>query len=258
MPEFTSHVPGTLCWVELATKDQNAAKAFYSALFGWHPNDNDMGPGGTYTIFQLNGRDAAAGYTMRAEEAAAMPPHWNLYISVESADAAAERAKELGGSVIAEPFDVMTHGRMAVIADAAGAVFCVWQPINNIGVGVKDEAGGLCWADLSAPDQNQAMGFYHKLFGWTFMPGDDNYQHIQNGETFIGGIPPAQFRDPKIPPHWLVYFQVDDCNASTDKAKELGANVVLGPFAMGDVGHITVLMDPQGAAFAIFQQSQTE
>ena len=63
MPVITSFPEGTFCWIELATTDQTAAKNFYSSLFGWTPNDFPMGPGDFYTIFKLDGRDAAAGCT---------------------------------------------------------------------------------------------------------------------------------------------------------------------------------------------------
>jgi tRNA U38,U39,U40 pseudouridine synthase TruA len=64
MPTITQHAPGAFCWPELGTTDQNAAKAFYSGLFGWTFRDTPMGPGVVYTIFQLDGRDAAALYTL--------------------------------------------------------------------------------------------------------------------------------------------------------------------------------------------------
>lgn len=257
MPHFTAHEPGSFSWVELATSDQQAAKAFYSALFGWAAVDSAIGPDEVYTMFRLEDRPAAAGYTMRPDEAALAPPHWNIYITVENANATAARGTELGGHVFCEPFDVMTHGRMATIADPTGAVFQIWQPLNHIGFGIRDEASGFCWADLNTSDQSAAMGFYHKLFGWNFMPGEDNYVHIRNGENFIGGIPPGQYRDANTPPHWLVYFQADDCAASTEKAKSLGANILTGPFTMDNVGECSVMADPQGAVFAIFQPAQT-
>ena len=257
MPHFTSHEPGSFCWVELATSDQQAAKAFYSALFGWVAVDSPIGPDEVYTMFRLEDRPAAAGYTMRPDEAAIAPPHWNLYVAVENADATAALATELGGKVFCEPFNVADHGRMVTIADPTGAVFHAWQPMNHIGMGIKDQAGCFCWADLNTSDQQAAMGFYHKLLGWNFLPGDDNYVHVRNGENFIGGIPPAEYSSAAAPPHWLVYFQVDDCAVSTDQAKALGAEVLNGPFDLDNVGTITVLSDPQGAAFALFQGALT-
>jgi hypothetical protein len=91
------------------------------------------------------------------------------------------------------------------------------------------------------------------MFGWTTTPGESGYLHIRNGEQFIGGIPPGQQAGSNAPPHWLIYFQVADGAASTSKAKELGANILFGPSHMENVGHISVVADPQGAVFALFQ-----
>src|SRR5438270_13648929 len=105
MPHIEKHAPGAFCWIELGTSDQNAAKSFYSALFGWTYEDFPMGPDGFYTIFKLNGRDAAAAYTLRPQEREqGVPPHWNLYVAVESADDKAKRAAESGAKVLAQPF----------------------------------------------------------------------------------------------------------------------------------------------------------
>jgi len=110
MPKIEKHAPGDFCWVELGTTDQTNAKNYYSSLFGWTPVDFPMGPNEFYTMFQLNDGDAAAEYTMRPEERSMVPPHWNLYVAVVSADDTAKLAAELGGKVIAPPFDVMTSG----------------------------------------------------------------------------------------------------------------------------------------------------
>ena len=95
-----------------------------------------------------------------------VPPHWNLYIAVESADAAAERAADLGATILEPPFDVQNFGRMAVIQDPAGAIFCVWQAKTHIGISVRDEPGSLCWADVNTSDPAKAAAFYSGLFGW--------------------------------------------------------------------------------------------
>src|SRR5262249_50716061 len=106
------------------------------------------------------------------------------------------------------------------------------------------------------PDQNAASDFYSKTFGWKIAPGEHDtsgYLHISNGDEFIGGIPPAAHRNPNAPPHWLLYFQVDNCDASTAKAKELGAKVHLEPMTMEGVGRWSIIGDPHGAVFSLFQ-----
>src|SRR6478672_10866447 len=228
MAVIDRHPPGSFCWIELATTDQASAKKFYTSLFDWKVNEFPMGPGEMYTIFRMDDRDAAAAYTLRPDQRSqGIPPHWLLYISVNSADDAAAKAAQLGGKVCAPPFDVMDVGRMAVIQDPTNTVFAVWESKKHQGIGVAGVPGSLCWADLSTPDPARAQPFYEGLFGWKISAGEKDpsgYLHIQNGETFIGGVAPAQFRDPQAPPHWLIYYYVSDVDASTDKAKQLGAS----------------------------------
>lgn len=259
MPHIDQHKPGSFCWIELATTDQNAAKEFYGALFGWAAKDFPMGPDSVYTMFQLAGQDASAAATLRPDlRAAGVPPHWMIYIQVQSADTTAERAAKAGGKILAQPFDVMDVGRMAVIQDPTGAVFCIWQPNKGTGIHVVGEHGSLCWADLNTPDPARARRFYGDVFGWTFAEDTHSdppsgYVHIQNGEEAIGGIPPLRPESAQIPPHWMSYFLVTECDAASAKAKQLGAKFCLGPMTIENVGRMSILSDPQGAAFAIFQ-----
>jgi hypothetical protein len=259
MPKVESHAPGAFCFVELASLDQNQAKSFYEPLFGWSHVDYPMGPDSFYTMFQTGGGDAGAAYTMREEERSQAPPHWNLYVAVADADDAAKRAAELGGTIIAAPFDVPGQGRMAVIQDPTGAFFCIWQGTNSIGITVLGESGTLCWADLNTAEPELAKTFYEGLFGWSIVTSQNDpsgYLHIKNGEEFIGGIPPASDRDPSIPPNWMIYYQVDDVDATAATAKELGGTEYLAPMTMEGVGRMAVIADPQGASFAIFKSAR--
>src|SRR5438270_12072137 len=147
MPRVDFHAPGSFAWVELATTNQEAAKRFYTSLFRWSSVDSPMAPGEIYTIFQLEAGPAAAALQIKPQEAA-IPPHWHVYVGVESADDAVAKARELGGKIIEGPFDVSTYGRAAVIADPTGAVFSVWQPKTHPGIGVSGEPGTFCLADL--------------------------------------------------------------------------------------------------------------
>ncbi|MDQ1474245.1 MAG: uncharacterized protein QOJ99_5725 [Bryobacterales bacterium] len=248
------HAHGDFSWIELGTTDPNAAKHFYTSLFGWDFVDSPMGPNDFYTMFTLDGRNAAAAYTLRPEQTlGGVPAHWNLYIDVASADDTSTRATELGASIKAGPFDVFTFGRMAVLADPTGAVFSVWEARSHPGIGIADKHGSLCWADLSTSDPATGARFYAELFGYELEPGDGGYLHIKNRHQYIGGVQPAERRDPNSPPHWLIYLQVDDCAGSTEQAKTLGASIYMGPMDIPKVGIMTVLADPQGATFALFQ-----
>ena len=257
MAQIDKHAPGTFCWVELETINQNAAKSFYGSLFGWTFADSPIGPSGIYTIFKLGGRDAAAAYTQQeAERASGVPPHWNLYIAVEDADAAAARAVELGGTLAAPPFDVMTHGRMAIVIDPTGAAFCLWQAKQNPGIGVMGENNTFVWADLITGDRAAAKRFYESLFGWKIFPGagkdESTYLHITANEKGIAGIKPSSMHRPGVPPHWTPYFMVADADATTATAQAQGAKVYAAPMNVDKSLRIAVLADPQGAVFSLF------
>jgi len=251
MPNVESHAPGNFCWVELATNDQPGAKKFYQTLFGWGAEDQPMGPGETYTLFKQRGRDVAAGYSLRPEQKG-VPPSWLVYVRTASANDSAARAMELGGTVVAAPLDVFDAGRMAVLQDPTGAVFAVWEARRNIGLGVIDEPGAFCWAELMAKDLPRCATFYKSLFGWGTRD-DPRYTEWTLGDRSIGGMIEIQKDWGNVPPHWLVYFQVDDCDASVEKARSLGAKVTMGPQDFPGVGRIALLSDPQGASFYVIK-----
>jgi predicted enzyme related to lactoylglutathione lyase len=253
MGERTQYTPGTFCWTDLTTTDQDAAKAFYGGLFGWEAEDMPMGEGAFYSMMRVGGKDVAAiAPQPQQQRDAGVPPAWNSYVSVESADAAAERAKELGATVHAPAFDVFEAGRMAVIQDPQGAFFEVWQAGQHFGAKLVNEPGALCWNELSSPDIEASGAFYRDLFGWTVAPFEgspDPYLVIQNGDRGNGGIRPLD--PPGMPPNWLVYFAVDDIDAGLAKVEELGGTKMVGPVDIG-IAKIGVVQDPQGAAFALY------
>ncbi len=257
MPFIEKHAPGTFCWIELGTTDQPTAKHFYHTLFGWTACDVVIGPNSVYSRFQLEGCDVGGAYTLRHEQQSkGVQPHWMLYIAVDSADEAASSAASLGGSILTAPSDVLDEGRMAVLQDPSGAVFSVWQARSHAGTGVGGVDGTLCWADLITPDPARAREFYSALFGWKLVMSEtesSGYLHISSGEEVIGGIPPAQNRDPNIRPYWLGYFAVSDCDKAAATAMRNEATSCVPPVTLDNVGRLAVITDPEGAVFAVFR-----
>jgi uncharacterized protein len=251
MPNVDAHAPGRFCWVELATTDQAEARTFYRSLFGWEAGEQPMGPGETYTLFRKSGRDVAAGYRLRPDQKG-VPPSWQVYVRVASADEAAARTTSLGGTVLAPPFDVFDAGRMALLRDPGGAVLAVWEARRNTGLGVVDEPGAFCWAELMAKDLAGSASFYTSLFGWGTR-GDARYTEWTLGDRSIGGMLEIQQDWGEVPPHWLVYFQVAACDASVERATSLGAKVTTAPRDFPGVGRLALLSDPQGASFYVIQ-----
>ncbi len=248
MGERTSYVPGTFSWVDLATSDLDAAKAFYSALLGWEYEEMPGGDGGVYVMARLDGRDVAALYATNEQ-----PPHWNTFVTVQSADEAARLAGELGASVIAPPFDVMDAGRMAVVQDPGHAVVAVWEARRHPGAALVNAPGALTWNDLITPDAEEAARFYGEWLGWTLEEKANGYRVIRNGERTNGGIQPLgpEVMGPDVLPHWLPYFGTDGLERAVGRVRELGGQVLLGPVSVPP-GEEVVIADPQGATCALW------
>jgi len=257
MQETTDFKPGTFCWVELATTDANAAKSFYSQLFEWTFKDNPVSPEMVYTMVQLDGKDVGGLYQMTPDMTGqGIPPNWLSYVSVKSADETTEKAKTDGATVLNGPFDVFTIGRMSVIKDPTGAVFALWQPGTHKGAGIYNVPNTFCWNELATRDTKKAGDFYSSVFGWnknTKQFGPMEYTIFENEGRGNGGMFAITPEMGNLPPHWLTYFAVDDCDAKVRKATELGARVMKPADDIPGVGRFAILLDPPGAAFAIIK-----
>ena len=255
MSQRTSYSPGTFSWADLTTPDQEAAKTFYSTLFGWVPDDQPVGDGIHYSLMKREGQDAAAISPQPVQQReAGVPPMWNSYITVRSADEALARAKALGATVHAEAFDVMDVGLMGVVQDPQGAFFLVWEPRRSIGATVVNAPAALSWNELHVPDLDAAEAFYGELFGWTTEPLANSpipYRVIKNADGHTnGGM--SSSAPPGTPPHWLVYFGVESVDTALGQVGELGGSTVMEPTDIGPAGRIAVARDPQGAVFALY------
>jgi predicted enzyme related to lactoylglutathione lyase len=257
MTEVSRHEPGAFCWAELATTDDGSAKKFYTTLFGWGFEDSPAGSDMIYTTWKKKGKSVGAMYKQGPQEKG-VPPHWNTYVSVASADASAKKAGELGGKVVLEPFDVMEFGRMAIAQDPQGAMISLWEARKHIGAEVVNEPNTLCWAELDTTDMHSAEKFYTGLFGWGVKRGGEAanetaYTEWQHDGRSIGGMMKIPKEWGPVPPNWLVYFASSDVDATAKKTGELGGAAIVPPNDIPDMGRFAVLRDPQGAVFAVFR-----
>jgi predicted enzyme related to lactoylglutathione lyase len=254
MPEMASYQPGQPSWIDLSSKDLDASKRFYGELFGWATSDPGPEAGG-YTIFTLRGKDVAGLGPIMME---GQPAAWMTYVNVVDADATIAVVKEAGGTVFVEPMDVMDVGRMAVFADSTGAALALWQPKSHQGSQIANEPGSFCWNELQTRDVEGAKRFYAATFGWggnTVDTGGMAYTEWKLGEATVGGMMAMPAEVPaEVPPYWLTYFAVDDCDASLDKATGLGATTLVPPMDI-PAGRFAVLVDPSGAAFGVIAMS---
>jgi predicted enzyme related to lactoylglutathione lyase len=254
MGKRTSYTPGTFSWVDLATTDGPAAKAFYAGLFGWEMEDNDAGGGAVYTTCRLDG-DAVAGLYEMTEEmrATGAPANWLSYVTVADADGAVARVRELGGGAIDDAFGVLDVGRMAVLNDPQGAVFAVWEPRSRIGAERVNGVGCLCNNELATSDLDAACSFYADAFGWTTEridtgPGGPEIVAAYNDGTLNANFSAAR---PGEPPHWRVYFGVESTKAAIERVRGLGGTALLEPVPV-PAGSFAIARDPHGAVFALF------
>ena len=248
---------GNFCWPELATTDSTAAKVFYGALFGWSSYDVPTAAG-FYTIFQVDGLDAAAAYQMGPQQTA--PPHWNSYVVVASADATCAEAETLGAHILMAPFDIPNVGRMAFLRDPGGASIALWQSGEHHGAGVFDRPGALCWTELKTRDTEQAAAFYTALFGWRAVPQADfgmPYTMFYQGEEPVGGMMGMEGTNwANVPSAWMPYIVVPDVEAVAGVAIAHGGRLLVPPTEIPTAGRFAMVKDRQGAAISFIQLAE--
>lgn len=259
------HPHGLFAWADVTLTDPEAGREFYTALFGWESTDQHDEDGTyVYTLFTKDGKRAAGLGPAPQGAGSGMPPAWMSYINVDDIDAVLSDAEDNGATVILGPMDVMTSGRMAVIADPEGAVVAFWQPGDHQGAEVFNESGALTWNELATRDTAAAKEFYGAVLPWTFTLNDRspteywviNLDGKEGDDPTNGGILAMNEEWDAIPANWMPYFAVDDTAAAATRVGELGGTVLVPPFDT-PMGTIAVVSDPQGAAFSLWGLSST-
>jgi predicted enzyme related to lactoylglutathione lyase len=250
MADTATAIANKVAWVDLATKDPAAARDFYGKLFGWNIEVNPDPQYGGYALAKISGEDAAGiGGTQSPDQ----PTAWSVYIGTKNVDALAEQVKAAGGTVAAEPFDVGDQGRMAVFQDPTGAFISAWQGTRMGGFQTKGP-NAFGWADLNARGVERALPFYQQVFGWALKPSgspDQPYTEFQvDGHSFAGATELDPNAPAGMPSYWMVYFTVDDVDATHRKAIDAGAREFVAPLDFPG-GRMSIVSDPQGAAFGL-------
>lgn len=261
MTTHTTHEHGSFSWTDLATNDVAAAKKFYGELFGWTFDDMPSGPGMTYSMCKLGDKVACALYAKGADMRD-VPNHWAAYVTVDDVEAATKKAATVG-KVVKEPFDVMDAGRMSVVVDPSGAHICLWQAKKNPGATVTRENGAICWMELYSTNVDAAGKFYLTTIGWETQSFDmgpmGTYTMFcragEGKDGQVGGMLAMPPNMKGVPSNWLVYFQVEDVDASQKKVESLGGKVVMPAMDIPNIGRFAVVQDGQGATFSIYKNA---
>jgi uncharacterized protein len=267
MTDRDGYQHGVPCWVDTWQPDADAAVAFYTQLFGWDAEDT-MPPGvpGKHYMCRLRGKDVAA--VASRPEGAPDVTAWTTYVWVDDMGETVAKVTDAGGSVLKEPFDALDGGRIAIIADTAGAALGIWQPGAHRGAQVVNEPSAWAMSSLRTDDPEGAKRFYAELFGW----GTSGFD-MGGGEMtlftvpgYVGGEPqqpvPRDVVAVLAPPsddngegsQWTVGFWVADIDAAVSKVSNGGGEVLVPPFELGGAGlRQSVVRDPQGASLSLTQ-----
>ncbi|MGI5154042.1 VOC family protein [Microbispora sp. CA-102843] len=217
MPIHEHYEPGSPCWVDYAALDPEGARAFYGELFGWTFDES-----GGYEYIRLGER--IVGGFGRVPPGQRLPASWNTYLAVADADAAAERVRKWGGTVVFGPIDAGHDGRLLFAVDPSGAAVGFWQGHRPDGVVLVDEPGTWCRHELWTDDPARCAAFYAAVFDGA-------------GSQAVSG------RGPR--PRWMTFFLTGDGPATLAAAERRGAEIA------AEHGRATVLRDPWGALFAV-------
>jgi predicted enzyme related to lactoylglutathione lyase len=259
MPEVTTITANAPTWVDLSSPDIEASKQFYSQVFGWEPLQIGGPEMGNYTFFNKGGKNVGGAASTNSPD---QHPAWTPYFAAPNADETAEKIRTAGGEIVMEPDDVPGGaGRMCVFKDSTGAYAGLWQAGMHRGFGIWQEVGSVSWVEMQSRDIAKAKQFYKQVFGWneetmSMGPGGPEYTMWKlDGASFAGGMDMQPMVPANVPPHWLVYFQVENVDPSAEQIKALGGQVLVGPMPIPG-GRFVVATDPQGATFGITDSNQ--
>jgi len=246
-----SYLPGKFVWFEHVSNDIAKARGFYEKLFGWHTESMPMPGSEPYSVI-YNGAAGIGGYSKAPVGAANC---WLSYLSVDDVDASYQVALAAGAKGLMAPLDYGTAGRAATLADPTGSVFSLWKGAQGDAAdSTETPVGAWYWNELSTQDDQKALAFYERVFGFTHdaMPMPQGaYYVLKQGDKMRGGLCKAM--DAATPSMWMQYVKVADCDASAAHATTLGARVVVPPSDIPNIGRFAVFLDPQGAALAVMK-----
>ena len=247
---------GRFVWYELVTTDVKAAIAFYTKVMGWGAWDASV-PGKADILFG-DAKGAISALTQLPDDVKQMGagPSWIGYVGVDDVDATAAAVTRLGGAVHVPPTNASDISRFSIFTDPQTARLALFKWLTGGQEQQLAEPGALGrvgWHELLAADSEQAWAFYGELFGWqkesTGTEEVGPYQLFSAGGRIIGGMLTKPAMVPV--PFWLYYFNVGDIDATAQRVKAGGGQVLEGPFEVPGGSWIVRCVDPQGAMFAL-------
>lgn len=245
---------GHFIWHELLSKDVEAAKRFYGQLFGWKTTSFDLGLHGQYTLF-LDGDRPAAGMASLTHRW--VPSNWTPYVYCDDIERAAKAAVFWGGDITGGPLRIPGAGEVLMISDNQGAAITLLHPDDPKKYPpAKLRVGGFCNHVLNARDIKRAGDFYAKLFGWKLKMVDVGlpkkamvFVHDKTRVATLNRLA----EDAHEPNSWVCGVGVKALPAAHQRAIAVGGTSLAPPRRAGKLGATSVLRDPSGAAFCLYE-----
>jgi predicted enzyme related to lactoylglutathione lyase len=239
MTQRNGYIDGAPCWADLSTPDLEGAKRFYAALLGWS-FDEARSPRWATTPPPActAARSPPSPPSMPGMD---MPTVWSVYLKSSDLDATSKRFSATGGNMLVPPMEIPGEGRMAFGFDPTGAAIGFWEPARHTGAQRFDEPGAMCWHEVNTRDGAACDAFYRGLFPF-------EQQQIGDGKNFdytvwsldnqpVAGRLQMTEEWKGIPPHWMTYFVVENCDASAKQVVELGGKLIARPLRLAARPH---------------------
>lgn len=243
---------GRFVWRELMTNDVEAARRFYSAVFGWTWTEWDMGE---YVYGGILVGEQGIGGIMAIPSGQQFPPNWTSYLGLADVDAAVAVARENGAQVLHGPQDIPNVGRFAVISDSVGAVFTAFRDAQPAALPERPSLHTFCWETLATPDAARSAAFYAAVAGWKTVAGPaDDVSIFTTGEGVM--VADLMRSDASWPAGWMTYVLVANVESTAQRVIDNGGRVLVPMVPVPSFGRLAVVADPQGAVFGVFEATQ--
>ena len=250
---------GRIVWYELMTTDMKAAETFYTTVVGWTvaPFEGSPQP---YDMW-MRDQQTPTGGVMTIPDGMNFPPHWAMYVAVDTLEDTVAQIETLGGSSLSPVIEVPNVGRMRTMMDPQQAVFSVYETANDHQPDAPRQIGDVSWHELMTTDAAAALKFYAGLFGWQESSAMDmgpmgKYHIFKGGSYDLGGMMNKPPEMAQVPPHWGIYFRVADVDAAAERVTANGGKVLNGPMEVPGGSRIVNCQDPQGAHFSLHATNQ--
>jgi hypothetical protein len=255
-PATNVHLPGKFVWADYFTSNVEAARTFYTALFGWEWREVVQEPQHRYGVFYQNGEPVAGVAYRAAPDPTREYGRWIYYMSVRDVAAAVSAVDAHGGKTLLPPRSYVDRGTFAVLSDPEAAPFGVMRSSSGDPLDYQVEQGEWLWFGLLATDAAAAAKFYAGLVGYDTHgpePADGVLDYVLSKESYARAGVRQLADNSQSHPSWVGYVRVEDVAKTAATVSGLGGTALLGPDSDVLAGDLAILADPLGAPVGIIR-----